>query len=53
MPLLEQVFVSLAASFKAVLFVPGNHELWVSEDDCDTSAETCEVAAEEELEPAE
>ena len=26
MALLEQVLVSLAASFKAVLFVPGNHE---------------------------
>ncbi|MFZ1742246.1 MAG: hypothetical protein WAT93_05290 [Pontixanthobacter sp.] len=31
----------------------GNEDLWVSEDDCDTSAETCEVATEEELEPAE
>lgn len=37
MPLLEQVFVSLAKSFRAVLFVPGNHELWVQEADFDCS----------------
>jgi len=37
MALLEQVFVSLAASLRAVLFVPGNHELWVQEADFDCS----------------
>tara|TARA_B110000858_G_scaffold198091_1_gene262522 strand:- start:4676 stop:5437 length:762 start_codon:yes stop_codon:yes gene_type:complete len=37
MPLLEQVFIALAASFKAVLFVPGNHELWVQGEDFDCS----------------
>jgi len=46
MPLLEQVFVSLAASFKAVLFVPGNHELWVREDDFDCSLNKFEAITE-------
>ena len=46
MPLLEQVFVSLAASFKAVLFVPGNHELWVREDDFDCSVDKFEAVIE-------
>ncbi len=46
MSLLEQVFVSLAASFKAVLFVPGNHELWVQESDFDCSLRKFEAIAE-------
>jgi len=46
MPLLEQVLVSLAASFKAVLFVPGNHELWVQKDDFDCSLNKFEAIAE-------
>ena len=46
MPLLEQVFVSLTASFKAVLFVPGNHELWVQEDDFDCSLTKFEAISE-------
>lgn len=37
LPLLEQVFASLAACFKAVLFVPGNHDLWIQDDDFDCS----------------
>lgn len=37
MSLLEQVFESLAACFKAVMFVPGNHELWVRDEDFDCS----------------
>ncbi len=37
MPLLERVFDSLVACFKAVLFVPGNHELWVQGEDFDCS----------------
>lgn len=45
MALLEQVFVSLAASFKAVLFVPGNHELWVQEADFDCSLRKFEAIA--------
>jgi predicted phosphodiesterase len=31
--LLQEVFDSLCAKFKEVLFVPGNHELWVLDDD--------------------
>ena len=46
MPLLEQVFISLAASFKAVLFVPGNHELWVREDNFDCSLDKFEAISE-------
>ena len=46
MPLLEQVFVSLAASFRAVLFVPGNHELWLREDDFDCSLNKFEAIIE-------
>ena len=46
MPLLKQVLVSLAASFKEVLFVPGNHELWVQEDDFDCSLDKFEAIAE-------
>lgn len=46
MQLLEQVFVSLAASFKAVLFVPGNHELWVQDDDFDCSVDKFEAITE-------
>lgn len=34
--LLEKTFLSLQAKFKKVLYVPGNHDLWVrrSEEDC-------------------
>lgn len=46
MQLLEQVFVLLAASFKAVLFVPGNHELWVQDDDFDCSVDKFESITE-------
>ena len=46
MQLLEQVFVSLAASFKAVLFVPGNHELWVRENNFDCSLDKFEAISE-------
>jgi len=46
MSLLEQVLVSLAVSFKVVLFVPGNHELWVQEDDFDCSLDKLEAIAE-------
>ncbi|MBL4581018.1 MAG: metallophosphoesterase [Gammaproteobacteria bacterium] len=46
MPLLEQVFVSLTANFKAVLFVPGNHELWVQEGDFDCSLNKFEAVVE-------
>ena len=46
MSLLEQVLVSLAVSFKVVLFVPGNHELWVQEDDFDCSLDKLGAIAE-------
>lgn len=46
MLLLEQVFTSLAESFKAVLFVPGNHELWVQEEGFDCSLNKFEAIAE-------
>ena len=46
MSLLEQVLVSLAVSFKVVLFVPGNHELWVQENDFDCSLDKFEAIAE-------
>ena len=46
MPLLEQVLVSLTLSFKAVLFMPGNQELWVQEDDFDCSLDKFEATAE-------
>ena len=35
--LLRQVFDSLVSCFKTVLFVPGNHELWVQDEDFDCS----------------
>ncbi|MEX0963468.1 MAG: metallophosphoesterase [Pseudohongiellaceae bacterium] len=35
--LLEQVLASLAACFKAVMFVPGNHDLWIQDNDFDCS----------------
>lgn len=35
--LLAQVFESLSAKFKRVLFVPGNHELWIRKEDFNTS----------------
>lgn len=37
--LLAQVFASLRKKFKDVLFVPGNHELWVQHDETDCSLE--------------
>jgi predicted phosphodiesterase len=43
--LLEKVFVSLEARFKAVLFVPGNHELWVQDDDFDCSLSKFQAVA--------
>ena len=46
MPLLEQVFISLAVSFKAALFLPGNHELWVREDNFDCSLDKFEAISE-------
>jgi len=46
MPILEQVFTSLVASFKEVLFVPGNHELWVQEEGFDCSLSKFEAIAE-------
>lgn len=46
MSLLEQVFNVLAISFKAVLFVPGNHELWVQGEDFDCSLRKFEAIVE-------
>lgn len=46
MPLLERVFISLVASFKEVLFVPGNHELWVQDEEFDCSLNKFEAIAE-------
>jgi len=37
MALLKQVFDALVEKFKTVLFVPGNHELWVQDTDFDCS----------------
>ncbi len=45
MPLLEQVFNSLQKSFKTVLFVPGNHELWVQDGDFDCSLDKFDAIA--------
>ncbi|GJM12615.1 MAG: serine/threonine protein phosphatase [Pseudohongiella sp.] len=45
MSLLERVFDSLVECFRAVLFVPGNHELWVQEDDFDCSLQKFEAIA--------
>lgn len=46
--LLEYCFNQLSSKFKAVLFVPGNHELWVIRDNLSTSFEKyqkiCELA---------
>lgn len=39
MKLLQQVFTSLQKKFRAVLFVSGNHELWVQDGDFDCSLE--------------
>ncbi|CAI1041967.1 metallophosphoesterase family protein [Serratia ficaria] len=39
---LEQCFTFLACRFKKVLFVPGNHELWVIRDDMPTSVKKFE-----------
>ncbi len=41
--LLEQVFSSLVKNFQAVLFVPGNHELWVQDADFDCSLDKFEA----------
>lgn len=46
MSLLEQVFSALAARFKEVLFVPGNHELWVQGEDFDCSLHKFEATVE-------
>lgn len=37
LPMLRQVFESLRSKFKEVLFVPGNHELWIQNDEIDCS----------------
>ena len=46
--LLEQCFNDLSVKFQKVLFVPGNHELWVVRDNISTSFEKykkiCELA---------
>src|SRR4051812_46447398 len=46
--LLEQCFRSLSTKFLKVLFVPGNHELWVSRDGISSSIKKyqhiCEMA---------
>src|SRR5574342_1314032 len=48
--LLEQCFHELSTKFLKVLFVPGNHELWVLRDRSSTSIEKyrqiCKVAIE-------
>ncbi|MDA1371837.1 MAG: metallophosphoesterase [Proteobacteria bacterium] len=36
---LSQILASLREKFRDVFFVPGNHELWVDEDDCNCSVE--------------
>ena len=46
MTLLARVFESLVRTFKAVLFVPGNHELWVDKDDFECSLEKFEAVLE-------
>lgn len=43
--ILQQVFRSLVAKFRAVLFVPGNHELWVHNDTVNCSLEKFELIA--------
>lgn len=45
MSLLEQVFRSLQKRFRAVLFVPGNHELWVRDKDFNCSLDKFEAVA--------
>lgn len=45
MSLLRQVFDALVVKFKAVLFVPGNHELWVQEEGFDCSLKKFEAVA--------
>ena len=46
--LLERCFRDLSSKFQKVLFVPGNHELWVHRDSISSSIEkyqkTCELA---------
>ena len=39
LPMLRQVFASLRSKFKQVLFVPGNHELWIQNDEFNCSLE--------------
>lgn len=46
MQLLQQVFESLAACFRAVMFVPGNHELWLQDEDFDCSLRKFEAVRE-------
>lgn len=43
MELLSQVFDSLKSKFLEVLFVPGNHELWVQDEDFDCSLQKFEA----------
>lgn len=43
MDLLAQVFESLKGKFKALLFVPGNHELWVTNQEYDCSLDKFEA----------
>lgn len=51
--LLDQCFYELCKKFKSVLFVPGNHELWVSREKSLTSFEkfnkVCEIALKNEI----
>ncbi len=48
LPLLEHCFESLSPKFKRVLFVPGNHDLWVRKSNFSTSFDKfekiCEIA---------
>ena len=41
--LLREVFSSLKSKFREVLFVPGNHELWVHADEVECSLEKLEL----------
>lgn len=43
MDLLAQVFASLEGKFKALLFVPGNHELWLTNQEYDCSLDKFEA----------
>lgn len=43
--ILAQVLRALRAKFREVMFVPGNHELWIHNDDLDCSLEKFRVIA--------